>query len=129
MTTTPYIRMFQFMTLGAGLGKVGKKANKKTMHKYATEIPLIQMPALPRLNLQGSSCSPFHRLINMQEMEMMYEDNKAQVPRDAIELKATVLPMLIIERPIEKQKETMTELRGMSQPGWTRDKNGPKGTP
>lgn len=60
---------------------------------------------------------------------MMYDERRAQVPSDAIELNATVLPMLIIARPMETMKETMTEFSGMSQPGCTRDRNPPKGTP
>ena len=53
----------------------------------------------------------------------------AHVPSEAILLNATVLPILIKERRIEKTKDTTTELKGMSQPGCTRERNAPKGTP
>jgi hypothetical protein len=113
------MRMFQFMTSGVGCGNVGKNANRKAIERYTTEIPFIQIPALPRLNLEGSSVSLRQRLRNMHEMEMMYDESNAQVPSDAMELKATVDPMLIMDNAMETPKDTSTELRGMSQPGRT----------
>jgi len=43
------------------------------------------------------------------------------VPREARALNAVVEPMLTRERRMVMQNDTMTELRGMSQPGCTWD--------
>ena len=121
--------MFQFIRSGVGFGNVGKKANVNATHKYTTDTPLIQIPARPSENLHGRRGSPFHLLTNIHEMLMMYDERRAHVPKDATELKATVLPMLIRDSPIAMAKDTRTLFRGMSQPGRTRDKKALKGTP
>ena len=41
------------------------------------------------------------------------------MPREAMALKAVVEPMLIIDRRIVMQNETITAFRGISQPGRT----------
>ena len=120
--------MFQFIRSGVGRGKVGKNENVSAMHRYTIETPLIQIPTRPRENLHGRSGSPFHLLMNMHEILMMYEDSSAHVPNDATELKAMEEPMLMSESPMAMTNETMTLFSGMSQPGRTRDKNALKGT-
>jgi hypothetical protein len=119
----------QFINSGVGDGNVGKKANNNATQRYRTDTPLIQIPAFPKLKWQGSKVSFFHRFRNIQEMEMMYEENNAQVPSEAILLKATVLPILIKDKRIETTKDTRTELSGISQPGRTRERKEPNGTP
>jgi hypothetical protein len=57
--------------------------------------------------------------MQMQVIEAMYEEMSAAVPREAMALKATVLPIFMRERRMVMQKEMRTELSGMSQPGRT----------
>ena len=52
-------------------------------------------------------------------MEIMYDVNRLTVVRERMALRATVEPMLIIERAMVTRSETMTALRGMFQPGVT----------
>jgi hypothetical protein len=129
LTPTPKMRMFQFMSSGGGCGAMGKNANKTAMHKYMIATPLIHMPALPRSNRDGSNGSLCHRLRNTHAMDMVYEESREQTPSDAMELKATGDPMLIIASAMEMVNDTRTELTGMSRPGRTYDRKALPGTP
>jgi len=121
--------MFQFIRLGVGRADVGKKAKTNATHRYTTAMPSIQIPTLPSENREGRRRSPRQRLTNIHDVLTIYEDIRAHVPNDVMELKATVLPMLTRDKPMAIQSDTMTLLTGISQPGRTYDKNGPKGTP
>ena len=52
-------------------------------------------------------------------MEMIYDESKAAMPREATALNATVLPILIRARRQDMQKEVKIAFKGMSQPGLT----------
>lgn len=97
----------------------GKKDMMKTRTKKRIETSLIGPPHLPKLQRATGRDSLRQRLIRMQVIETMYEDRRAAVPSEAMALNAVVDPMLIIERRMVIQKDTMTEFRGISQPGRT----------
>lgn len=113
------MRTFQFIKSGVGCGTVGKNAKVIAMHSHKTAMPLTQMPNLPSENFEGRRTSFRHRLTNMHEMLIAYDDNMAQVPIEATVLKATVLPILIRDRPTVMPNETRTLFKGISQPGRT----------
>ena len=50
---------------------------------------------------------------------MIYEERREATPNEAIALKAVVEPMLIRDSRIAMTNETMTELTGTFQPGFT----------
>ena len=50
---------------------------------------------------------------------MMYDERREATPREAMALKATVEPMLIMDKRIVMQRETITEFKGIFQPGLT----------
>jgi hypothetical protein len=110
----PKMRMFQFMRAGGGFGATGKNANRMAMHRYMIAIPLIHMPNLPRLKCDGSKGSLRHRLRNIQPIDMTYDESREQTPSEAMELKATGDPILIMASAIEEMNDTRTELTGMS---------------
>ena len=83
------------------------------------EKSLMGPPSFPRLQRAGGSFMPRHLLMRTQVMEMMYEEIRDAVPREAMALKATVEPMLIRERRIVMRKEINTAFNGMSHPGRT----------
>jgi hypothetical protein len=60
---------------------------------------------------------------------MMYNDDIAHVPSDAILLNATLLSMLITVNRMEIPNDAMIEFSGISEPSWTRDSQPPKGSP
>lgn len=50
---------------------------------------------------------------------MIYEDRSEATPREAMALKATVEPMLIMESKIVTKSEIITAFKGMFHPGFT----------
>lgn len=69
MTVEPNISMLQFMPAAFGLGPIGMNEKMKTKLRKIMDAMLIGRPALPKLNLEGSSGSPRIRLSVMHEID------------------------------------------------------------
>jgi len=76
-------------------------------------------PALPKEKRRGRRGCFLYRLRQTHDMEMMYEERRAQTPREVILLYAVREPMLIRERATVTRSVRKTELRGISQPSGT----------
>lgn len=103
MRVAPYIRLLQFIVSPSTTALPGKKENIKTRVRYSTAKMLVGAPNLPRLHRAVGSFSPRYLLMMTQAMEIMYEDMRAAVPRDAMALNATVEPMLMRDRRMVTQ--------------------------
>jgi hypothetical protein len=114
--TATYMSTAQFISCGDGCGAVGKKQRIKTMTRNKIEKMLIANPYRPRLKRPESSGSPRHRFNATQDMDTMYDEIRAQRPRDVIWLYATVEPMFMRDNKVDMISVRMMALRGMSQP-------------
>lgn len=97
--------ILQFIDFASTSLVKGKKLNVKTIARNKIETVStngVYFPILQRV--AGSGCF-FHRLSLTQEIDMMYEESRAAVPRDMMALKAMLDPMLIRAR-----RDTITKL-------------------
>ena len=80
---------------------------------------LIGRPQAPRDQRATGNGSLRRRLRIRHESEIMYDDNIAATLRETRAFNAIVEPMLMSERSVLMIRDTITELRGMFQPGLT----------
>ena len=119
MITDPYPKIAQFMSAGAGLGTVGKKAKIHKKNRNRTAVMLIGSPHLPKLNFDGSSGSPRIRFNATHEIEIMYVVNMAETPRARTCWKATADPKVIKDSKSTKMIVTYDDLSGTPNLGET----------
>src|ERR1700722_5210437 len=80
---------------------------------------LIGRPHLPSVQRESGSGSRRRRLRVTQPTEMTYGAMRATVPRGRRALKATVLPMFIMDMTTVKPQVNMMLFTGMCQVSWT----------
>lgn len=73
---------FMFAALGSGIG--GKKHMMNMSNRKRIEKRLTARPYLPKSKLRGSKVSFLHRLRATHEMEIRYDDRRAQTPSEVI---------------------------------------------
>jgi hypothetical protein len=117
--TPTYIATLQFIVSTVTSVVKGKKEKTNIGHKNARAPRLTARPNFPSVQRWCGSDSPRIRLRSTQPIETMYAESSDVIVSDITALRATWDPMLIIERRIVTTSDTMTELRGMFQPGVT----------
>lgn len=119
MMTDPYPNIAQFISAGAGLGTVGKKAKIHRKNRNSTAIMLMGKPHLPKLNLDGSSGSPRILFNAIHDIEIIYVVNIAETPRARTCWKATAEPRVINDSRSTNMIVTYDELSGTPNLGDT----------
>ena len=97
----------------------GKKAKTKSGKTKQKAVKLIHRPHFPRDQRRGGREAPKSRRQMRVPIVTRYDLKMATAPRELIDRKAVVDPMLMSERSRTTRNETNTARRGMFQPGRT----------
>ena len=114
-----YIATLQFIVSTVTSVVRGKNAKTKIGHRNANAPRFTAMPNLPSDHRWCGSGSPRMRFRNTHPIEMIYADKRDVMVSDMTAFRATSDPMLIIDSSTVMTRDTITELRGMFQPGVT----------
>lgn len=114
-----YIATLQFIVSTVTSVDRGKNAKTKIGQRNANAPTFTAMPNFPSDHRWCGSGSPRMRFRNTHPIEMIYADNRDVIVSEITALRATSDPMLIIDSSTVMTRDTITELRGMFQPGVT----------
>ena len=101
-TTKPYTRILQFIAMGSGCGDCGKNVMMNASTRNSKEKILRGSPKRPSENRDVRSGSPLRRFSVTHDIETMYEESRAPIPRELMMLKATIEPMLMSDSRIAR---------------------------
>jgi hypothetical protein len=114
-----YIATLQFIVATVTSVVRGKNAKTKIGERNANAPKFTAMPYFPSDQRWRGSGSPRRRFRNTHPIEMIYADNRDVMVSEMTAFSATCDPMLIIDSSTVMTRDTITELRGMFQPGVT----------
>lgn len=98
---------------------LGQQLQKKDQQEYIKARVLTASPLRPKLQRHEGSSWPRARLRATQPIDMVYVAMRATVDSEIMALNATVEPMLIKDKTVEKRQVNISELTGTCHFGWT----------